>query len=147
MVLRVRALAPALAFYRDVLGCRVERERPELGLTQLRAGRSLIDLVAIEGPLGVTPPATRGVGPNLDHFCLVVAPFRVGRLSAWLEAHAVAPGEVVLRYGAEGEGGSMYIEDPDGNRIELKGPLGLGRLGKSRRRPPGRRRARARGSS
>ncbi len=140
MVLRVRALAPSLAFYRDVLGCRIERERPELGLTQLRAGRSLIDLVAVEGPLGAAPPATRGAGPNLDHFCLVLAPFRARQLSAWLEAHAVAAGEVLPRYGAGGEGGSMYIEDPDGNRVELKGPPGRGR-----RRAPGRRRSRTRG--
>ncbi len=142
VVLRVRALAPAIAFYRDVLGCRIERDRPELGLTQLRAGRSLIDLVSIEGPLGSMPPAARSTGPNLDHFCLVLAPFRAAQLSAWLGAHAVAPGEVLPRYGAEGEGGSMYIEDPDGNRIELKGPLGRGR-----RRAPGRRRARTRAGS
>lgn len=131
VVLRVRALAPALAFYRDVLGCRIEREQPELGLTQLRAGRSLIDLVTLEGPLGATPPSTQAAGPNLDHFCLVVAPFHTARLSAWLQAHAVAPGEAVPRYGAEGEGRSMYIEDPDGNRIELKGAL----PGRRRRSP------------
>ena len=134
VVLRVSALAPALAFYRDVLGCRIERERPELGLTQLRAGRSLIDLVTVGGPLGATPPSTRAAGPNLDHFCLVVAPFHAGQLSAWLQAHAVPPGEAVPRYGAEGEGRSMYIEDPDGNRIELKGALPA-----RRRRSPGRR--------
>ncbi len=138
VVLRVRALAPALAFYRDVLGCRIERERPELGLTQLRAGRSLIDLVTVDGPLGATPPATRAAGANLDHFCLVLAPFREAQLSAWLQAHAVPAGEVLPRFGAEGEGRSLYVEDPDGNRIELKGAPG-----KARRRATGRRRVRA----
>ncbi len=142
VVLRVRALAPALTFYRDVLGCRIERERPELGLTQLRAGRSLIDLVTVEGPLGAAAPATRAAGANLDHFCLVLTPFHEARLSAWLQAHAVTAAEVLPRYGAEGEGRSMYIEDPDGNRIELKGA----RL-RRRRRLPGPRRARAKSSS
>jgi len=59
IVLRVRALPRSLVFYRDVLGCRVEREQPELGLTQLRAGRSLIDLVTLDGPLGQASAARR----------------------------------------------------------------------------------------
>ena len=142
VVLRVRALGPALAFYRDVLGCRIEREKPEFGLTQLRAGRSLIDLVTVEGPLGAAAAAARSAGANLDHFCLVLAPFNEARLCAWLQAHAVVAGEVQARYGAEGKGRSMYIEDPDGNRIELKGARG-----ERRGRPPRRRRARARRSS
>jgi catechol 2,3-dioxygenase-like lactoylglutathione lyase family enzyme len=119
IVLRVRALAPALAFYRDVLGCPVEREQPELGLTQLRAGRSLIDLVTCDGPLGRAPPGA-APGPNLDHFCLTLAPFDAAALSAWLSAHGVRSAAPVARYGAEGEGPSLYIEDPAGNRIELK---------------------------
>jgi catechol 2,3-dioxygenase-like lactoylglutathione lyase family enzyme len=119
IVLRVRALPSALVFYRDVLGCRVEREQPELGLTQLRAGRSLIDLVTLDGPLGQASPAA--AGPNLDHFCLALAPFSEADLSAWLEACGVAVIAPASRYGAEGEGRSFYIEDPDGNRIELKG--------------------------
>jgi glyoxylase I family protein len=119
IVLRVRALSLALAFYRDVLGCRVEREQPELGLTQLRAGRSLIDLVTLDGPLGQASSAA--AGPNLDHFCLALAPFSEADLAAWLEACGVAVIAPASRYGAEGEGRSFYIEDPDGNRIELKG--------------------------
>lgn len=123
IVLRVRALPSALGFYRDVLGCSVERQQPELGLTQLRAGRSLIDLVTLDGPLGRAPePATPGPGgPNVDHFCLALAPFREADLSAWLAAYGVEVTAPALRYGAEGEGRSFYIEDPDGNRIELKG--------------------------
>jgi catechol 2,3-dioxygenase-like lactoylglutathione lyase family enzyme len=118
VVLRVRALAPALEFYHDVLGCTVEREQPELGLTQLRAGRSLIDLVTIDGPLGAGEPP--GAGRNLEHFCLTVAPFDEESLSVWLAARGVGVHAPALRYGAEGEGRSFYIEDPDGNHIELK---------------------------
>ena len=118
IVLRVRHLRHSLAFYCDVLGCTVEREQQELGLTQLRAGASLIDLVTLDGPLGAGEPP--GAGRNLEHFCLRIAPFDEPALIAWLTARGVEVGESALRYGAEGEGRSMYIEDPDGNRVELK---------------------------
>src|SRR5215469_16961215 len=100
IVLRVRALPRALEFYRDVLGCALEREQPELGLTQLRAGRSLIDLVTLDGPLGAGDPP--GAGRNLEHFCLTVAPYDEPALLAWLTARGITVGEASLRYGAEG---------------------------------------------
>ena len=48
IVLRVRELPRSLAFYCELLGCTIEREQPQLGLTQLRAGSSLIDLVTLD---------------------------------------------------------------------------------------------------
>ena len=120
IVLRVRDLPRSLSFYRDVLGCEIEREQRELGLTQLRAGRSLIDLVTLDGPLG-RPAAARASGPNVEHFCLVLAPFDESHLSSWFASRGVGVIEPASRYGAEGEGRSFYIEDPDGNRIEVKG--------------------------
>ena len=118
IVLRVRELARSLAFYRDVLGCALEREQPALGLTQLRAGRSLIDLVTLDGPLGAGEPP--GAGRNVEHFCLTLAPFEEARLIAWLAARGVAAASPAERYGAEGDGRSFFIDDPDGNHIELK---------------------------
>ena len=118
IVLRVRQLTRSLEFYCELLGCTVERQQPELGLTQLRAGSCLIDLVTLDGPLGAGEPP--GAGPNLEHFCLTIAPFDEPALIAWLAARAIAVGEPALRYGAQGEGRSFYIEDPDGNRVELK---------------------------
>jgi len=118
IVLRVRHLRHSLAFYCDVLGCTIEREQPELGLTQLRAGASLIDLVTLEGPLGAGEPP--GAGRNLEHFCVTVAPFDEPALIAWLSARGVPVHEPGSRYGAQGEGRSFYIDDPDGNRVELK---------------------------
>jgi len=53
LVLRVINLETMLRFYRDVLGCKIERAQEELGLTQLRAGRSLIDMVTVDGKLGL----------------------------------------------------------------------------------------------
>jgi glyoxylase I family protein len=118
IVLRVQELQRSLAFYRDVLGCPIEREQAELGLTQLRAGRSLIDLVTLDGPLGAGAPP--GAGRNLEHFCLTVAPFEEAAVVAWLRARGVVVQEPGSRYGAQGEGRSFYVEDPDGNRVELK---------------------------
>jgi glyoxylase I family protein len=118
IVLRVRERSRALAFYCELLGCTVEREQPELGLTQLRAGSSLIDLVTLDGPLGAGEPP--GAGRNLEHFCLRIAPFDERGLIAWLATRGIAVREPGSRYGAQGEGRSFYIEDPDGNRVELK---------------------------
>lgn len=123
VVLRVTDLSRMVRFYCEVLGCRIEREREELGLIQLRAGQSLIDLVAVGGELGKQGGAAPGIGGrNMDHMCLRVEPFDAGAIASHLLAHGVVPGETKSRYGAEGDGPSMYIGDPEGNTVELKGP-------------------------
>ena len=123
IVLRVRDLATMQAFYCDVLGCVVERHQAELGLLQLRAGGSLIDLVSIDGVIGRAGGAAPGdEGRNMDHFCLQVAPFDREAIRAHLAAHDVRIGEFGSRYGAQGEGPSQYLFDPEGNLVELKGP-------------------------
>lgn len=125
LVLRVVDLDRMLRFYCDALGCTVERRQDGLGLVQLRAGRSLIDLVPVDGKLGRAGGAAPGVeGRNLDHFCLRVDPFDEAAIRAHLEALGVAVGKVESRFGAEGEGPSMYLADPEGNGVELKGPPG-----------------------
>jgi glyoxylase I family protein len=125
VVLRVRDMNRMIAFYRDVLGCPVEKIQEEFGLVQLRAGGSLIDLLDIAGKLGREGGAAPGSeGRNVDHFALRIAPFDPAALNAHLVAHGLQPGEVKERYGAEGSGPSLYIADPEGNGIELKGPAG-----------------------
>ncbi|MBN6149401.1 VOC family protein [Xanthomonas sp. AmX2] len=125
LVLRVRDPDAMQAFYCDVLGCRVERRQDELGLVQLRAGASLIDLVTVDGKLGRAGGAAPGAqGRNLDHLCLRIEPFSRQALSDHLRAHGVRVGDYGGRYGAEGEGPSLYLSDPEGNGIELKGPPG-----------------------
>jgi catechol 2,3-dioxygenase-like lactoylglutathione lyase family enzyme len=122
VVLRVRDLERSLAFYRDVLGCAVELARPSIGLWQLRAGRSMVDLVPVDGKLGAAggaPPAKEG--RNVDHVCFRVEPFDEAAIRAHLAAHGVNAGSTEQRVGAEGTGPSIYVEDPDGNVIELKG--------------------------
>jgi glyoxylase I family protein len=116
IVLRIADLGRSLAFYCDTLGCTVERRQDEIGLIQLRAGRSLIDLVPLDGKLG------RAEGRNMDHLCLRVEPFDADAIRARLAACGYEAGEPASRYGAEGEGPSIYTRDPDGNVVELKGP-------------------------
>lgn len=123
LVLRVVNLERMLHFYCEALGCSVERNRESLGLVQLRAGSALIDLVPVDGPLGSAGGAPPGKeGRNLDHFCLRVEPFDVEAIGAQLARHGYAAGPVEQRYGAEGEGPSIYVTDPEGNVVELKGP-------------------------
>ena len=123
IVLRVVDLQRMLAFYCDALGCTVERRQDAIGLVQLRAGLALIDLVPVEGKLGRAGGAAPGrEGRNLDHLCLRVDPFDGEAIGAFLRAKGVECGPVESRYGAQGEGPSLYVSDPEGNVVELKGP-------------------------
>ena len=119
VVLRVADMDRAIGFYEQVLGLHVERRLSEIGLVQLRAGSAMIDLV----------PQKEGEAPdrnidrrNMDHYAVQIETLDVEALSAHLRRCGVDPGEVRRRYGAEGYGSSIYITDPDGNTVELKGP-------------------------
>ena len=123
LVLRVVDLDAMLAFYCGVLGCSVERRDDTIGLVQLRAGSSLVDLLPVDGKLGRAGGAAPGRGGrNLDHFCLRVEPFDEAAIRRQLAAHGVQAGPTESRVGAEGDGPSIYITDPGGNVVELKGP-------------------------
>src|SRR5215469_696694 len=123
IVLRVRDLEAAMRFYRDVLGCTVDNVQEAIGLWQIRAGTSLIDLIPLTGKLGGLGGAGPGTeGRNVDHFALQITPFNEPAIRTHLEAHGVPITDSGSRYGAEGEGPSIYIRDPDGNVVELKRP-------------------------
>ena len=123
IVLRVVDLPSMLRFYCDGLGCRIERRQDEIGLIQLRAGRSMLDLVPLDGKLGQAGGAAPGKqGHNVDHICFRVEPFDEGAIRAHLCAHGIEAGPLETRYGAEGSGPSIYLPDPEGNVVELKGP-------------------------
>ena len=123
LVLRVVNLPAMLRFYCDGLGCQVERRQDEIGLIQLRAGRSMLDLVPVDGKLGRQGGAPPGRdGHNVDHLCLRVEPFDEGAIRAHLATLGIEAGPTESRYGAEGEGPSIYVSDPQGNVVELKGP-------------------------
>ncbi len=122
VVIRATDVSAMTRFYCDVLGCVVEKVQRELGLTQLRAGRSLIDLVAVGGALDRPENGPPGTGRNMDHLCLRVDGFDEQALRDHLASHGARIGEQGRRYGADGFGQSLYLFDPEGNMVELKGP-------------------------
>lgn len=123
LVLRVIRIDQMLSFYCNALGCTVDRRQDEMGLIQLRAGNSLIDLVPIDGKLGKAGGAApESDGKNMDHVCLRVELFNEQHIRDLLLQDNIEAGPVESRYGAEGEGPSLYLTDPDGNVVELKGP-------------------------
>jgi catechol 2,3-dioxygenase-like lactoylglutathione lyase family enzyme len=125
LVLRVKDLDAMLRFYCEALGCSIERRQDALGLVQLRAGRSLIDLVPVDGKLGRAGGAAPGPeGRNLDHFCVRVEPFDEAAIRQQLARFGYSAGALEQRFGAEGEGPSIYAADPEGNVVEFKGPRG-----------------------
>ena len=113
VVLRCRDIGAMTRFYCEVLGAGYVAHRPELGMTHLRAGASMIDLVEAPGARD---------GRNMDHFCLRVESFDQDAIVAHLEKHGVKVGTIRTRFGAEGNGVSIYLADPEGNTVELKGP-------------------------
>jgi catechol 2,3-dioxygenase-like lactoylglutathione lyase family enzyme len=122
LVLRVVDVKAMMDFYINVIGCSLEKIQEEIGLYQLRAGSSLIDIISVDGKLGKVGGSAPGQeGRNLDHFCLRIDPFDVDEITQYLKGKGAEPGQVESRYGAEGEGPSIYVTDPEGNIVELKG--------------------------
>lgn len=122
VVFRVSDVDAALRFYTEVLGATLEKVQAGIGLYQLRAGSSLIDLVPVDGQLGRMGGAGPGrEGRNVDHVCFRVLPWDESEILAHLAGHGIEA-QVTRRYGAEGDGPSIYLSDPDGNGLELKGP-------------------------
>ena len=113
VVLRCRDLPAMVDFYQKALGFRVERKLDRISLVQMRAGASLLDLIAAERP--------KDTG-NMDHLCFRIEPFDRDAIVTRLAPLGISVGETVERYGAEGTGPSIYFHDPEGNQIELKGP-------------------------
>ena len=123
VVLRVAAVERCLDFYQDVLGCTLEQARTEFGLYHLRAGDSIIDLLDTAGPMGATGgPPPGPTDQNVDHFCIRIEPFDEDELRRHLAGHGIDAGPVFNNWGADGRGPSIYINDPEGNTVELKGP-------------------------
>lgn len=123
VVLRVRDIERMRKFYCDVLGAQHVAYRPEFGMSHLRVGSAMIDLVEVDGPLGKPGGAAPAKeGRNMDHLCLRVEPFDQRAIVDHLKRSGVTIGDIKNRFGAEGNGTSIYLNDPEGNTVELKGP-------------------------
>lgn len=121
VVLRVADVDKVGAFYIDVLGGEWDRRRPDIGLHHLRLGDMMIDLVPVDGKLGQMGGAAPGPeGRNVDHVAFRVDPWDGPAILQHLRQHGIE-GEINMRYGADGDGPSVYVRDPEGNGVELKG--------------------------
>lgn len=118
VVLRVNDLPAMVRFYEQALGFNVERRLDRINLVQMRAGASMLDLVLSDAKSG----ASEAGAPNMDHLCFRIEPFDRAAIEARLGPLGITVGETFQRYGAEGNGPSVYFHDPEGNQIELKGP-------------------------
>ncbi len=114
VVVKVASLDRSIAFYCDVLGCTLEWRRDDLALAHLRVGHSFVDLLAGQ-------PLPSGPDRNMDHLCLTVTEFDLETVRDHLVACNVEVGTAGERFGAAGWGQSLYITDPDGNGLELRG--------------------------
>ena len=124
VVLRAQDPERIVEFYCLVLCCTVERRSsPDIGIIQLRAGDASIDVLAVDSELGRMGGAAPGKdGRNMDHFCVRLETFNEEAIREHLAHYNVEGSKLETRYGAEGNGPSIYIQDPEGNTVELKGP-------------------------
>ena len=116
VVLQITDVEGSLFFYTEILGLAVERVIEDMSLYQVRCGRSLIDLRALEEGSVLAGKDQRGI----DHLCLHMHG-DIDEIVRHLKANEVpiVMGPVEL-YGATGYGTSVYVTDPNGHTIELK---------------------------
>lgn len=123
VVFRVTDMEASLKFYTEVLGLDIAKRNDLYSMIHIRAGSSMIDLIDIKGKLGVLGgEGPKETGRNVDHVCLRVDPFDEKAIIEYFAQHNVEVSPAQSRYGAEGDGPSLYCYDPDGNKVELKGP-------------------------
>jgi glyoxylase I family protein len=122
IALRMADLDRAVGFYETILGMPIERRCDELGMVQLRAGTSLVDLVGKRQSADLrVGEAPHSMFRNLDHLCLRVADFDPETIRLTLENANVAVGSIAIRYGSSGNSPSLYLSDTEGNGLELRG--------------------------
>ena len=121
VVLRCTSVETMTQFYVDVLGAKAEwLNRFDGALSHLRVGDSLIDLVAYDAPLTFAKQEPYAEQSTLDHIALRVDDFDEAAARAWLSAHGVRVITSGGRYGADGNGFSLYLRDPENNVVEIK---------------------------
>ena len=112
IVLNVADVERALAWYTDLLG--LEPERVE----EWRAGEVPFPSVRIDDGCIIDLFGVDRTGENLNHFCLVVDPGQVEAIAG--DGRFTVVNGPARRWGARGDGTSVYVTDPDGNTVELR---------------------------
>lgn len=121
IVLNVRDMDKVVDFYQNVLGLPAERlaefRRGQVPFPSVRiSADTVIDLFPAAESDDVTPERS-----DLNHFCLVLSEADMPRLMAHLAVHGVIIEEgPVTRWGAHGNGMSIYFSDPEARRIEVR---------------------------
>jgi catechol 2,3-dioxygenase-like lactoylglutathione lyase family enzyme len=112
VVLNVADVERSLAFYCDELGLAPER------VDEWRRGDILFPSVRVDAHTIIDLLAVPRTGENADHLCLVVEPVDLDAVKA-SGRFDVVDGPAT-RFGARGNGASLYVKDPDGNTVELR---------------------------
>lgn len=122
VTLLVDGMERAVAFYTDVIGCRVKDRLPDYAMVELEAGAALVVLVDIGAEEGAWARPEVFGGRNMDHLCLALGTNDEVALRRHLKDHKVEIVEEGVHGGAGGESLSLYVRDPSGNVVELKAP-------------------------
>jgi len=124
LVIRTDNIKEMISFYCFILGYKVQRDHlNESGLIELNAGESMIDLFDISSKnLNVSKKTQCEKDiKNLDHFCILLDNFDEVEIKVHLKNFGVKCSDIEMSYGSTGYSPSIYIFDPDNNKIELKG--------------------------
>lgn len=123
IVLNVRDMDTILDFYINVLGLQGERieayQQGDVPFPSVRINAdTLIDLFPVQAAATDAPTQQP---EHLNHFCMVIAKADMQQVIAHLESHGVTIEEgPITRWGAHGNGTSIYFCDPEGRQIEIR---------------------------
>jgi catechol 2,3-dioxygenase-like lactoylglutathione lyase family enzyme len=114
LVLKCADVDKTLAWYVDELGLAPVR------VEEWRAGRAPFPSARVsEGTIIDFIGGGGGDGRNVDHLCLVADRATVEEIGGADSGFDVLDGPVT-RYGARGDGWSVYVQDPDGMVVEIR---------------------------
>lgn len=111
LVLNVADVHRSLGFYVDVLGLEAMR------LAEWEAGEAPFVSVRVHDGFIIDLMEIPRSGENADHFCLVID----DDIDELIAAGTITPTDGPFDLsGARGQGYSVYLRDPDDNRVELR---------------------------
>ena len=118
IALVTKKLSAMKSFYTEGLGLTLEQEgkaKAGYNTVTLRAGESLIDLFEAS-PTNPAPPANL----SEEHICLSATGSSIYDVIATLKRRGLEPTQAEVNSGAKGKGLSIFVRDPDGNKVEIK---------------------------
>jgi catechol 2,3-dioxygenase-like lactoylglutathione lyase family enzyme len=112
VVLNVADVERSLAFYCGELGLAPVR------VDAWRRGEAPFPSARVDEHTIVDLLSRARTGENADHICLVVEPVDLDAIKASGRFEVLDGPD--SRFGARGDGTSLYVRDPDGNTVELR---------------------------